>query len=82
MTLRDNLEADARRKARVSELVDQLTRHGDCCEHPQWRHKFAAASTSWRVWLLGLAFSQGAVVVYALHPVVHMILRICGIGCP
>lgn len=56
--------------------------HGDCCTHPRWRHRLAAASTKWRFALVGWLITKGIVLAYLLHPVVHMVLRALGIGCP
>lgn len=77
-----SIEAEARRKARIRELVDEITEHGDCCEHPTWRHKYRAASGSWRAVMVSWLVSQGVVLAYVLHPVVHCILRLIGVGCP
>lgn len=56
--------------------------HGDCCEHPRWRHRFAASSRNWRYAMVAWLISKGILLAYLLHPVVHTIARAFGIGCP
>lgn len=59
-----------------------VVEHGDCCEHPRWRHKFAASSRKYRYAMVAWLLSKGILLAYLLHPVVHTIARALGIGCP